>query len=900
MNRPTRLLLCTMVALASAALSAAQTRDTSGLEGSVRDPTGAAVAGATIVISGAALREASRTVLSEGDGTYRAPLLPSGVYEVRVTAPGFATTHRGDIVLSPDATLTVDFRLDVGPIHSDVNVRAPSPMLDVRSASAGTIVDTQMLWNLPTTRSVPDLTTLAPGVVKAFAPGAPGAIAFGGTQGSNGLVVDGLNGTDPENGEPRVVPNYNWIDHAQVVALGPDAEYGRTTGAILEVGLRSGANRPSGLMEYRTTPSSWVGRNTPDPSFAPRAILSSWDGDAQIGGPIRKNQAWLFAALAYARVADRPAGLNGPDHTLETDPAAIVKVDATPAANLRLDGAVGNTRRRIDNAQLSVYLPTSAATYRSRQSNTTGNVRLRWTAGPRTFGEVRLNGYRSPLSNDSMLPGGNAGPAPHYDLATDVGSVNTATLAKRDRTSIAISGAVTHFSDRFIGGSREFKLGFDYERTHSVDFDGYPANRSYVDYAAHPYLAYLWDGNTVEPTGKQTTLYVQDRWRPAERITMNAGVRADFNQGSVPGGGTVISTTSVSPRFGIAWDILGDHKTVLRVHYGILADPLFANHFKFRDTHAVHPLVFAQVIAPGQFVELSRDDFSSERLAPDLAAPDVRQFFTGVEHEIIAEGTVELRYVNRSFHHFIGVVDTGSLWAASSRRDPGADGIVGTADDGPMVPVFVLTNPGHSALLVTNPPAAYRRFDALQFIGRKRFSRRWQLLAGYTWARNIGNVSSYGGYANALLDHYDLGSFGGFVDPNRLVNKAVPFTSSELKGEGTYQLARAGVNLSAVFVHASGAPRQRVVIFRGISTRQEQVAVEPAVTSYLDSRSTIDTRVEKTLRMRGATLGLCLDVLNVTNQGIATLINQVSGQGFGNPFAWSDPRAFRLGIRWSF
>src|SRR6185503_14046739 len=216
----------------------------------------------------------------------------------------------------------IDFRLDLASVRSQVDVRPSSPMFDVTSSSAPTVLDQQLLQHLPTSRSVVDLINLAPGIAKAFAPGAPGNIAFGGTQGSNGLLVDGVNVTDPEDGAPRAVPNYNWIEHVQVVALGANAEYGRTTGAIVDAALNSGSNRPAGLAEYRATRPGWDADNTNDPTFAPRKIRSSWDGDIQFGGPIRHDRVWVFGGGWHSANVNRPAGLTGPDDTTEQASAA--------------------------------------------------------------------------------------------------------------------------------------------------------------------------------------------------------------------------------------------------------------------------------------------------------------------------------------------------------------------------------------------------------------------------------------------------------------------------------------------------------------------------------------------------------------------------------------------------
>jgi len=260
-----------------------------------------------------------------------------------------------------------------------------------------------------------------------------------------------------------------------------------------------------------------------------------------------------------------------------------------------------------------------------------------------------------------------------------------------------------------------------------------------------------------------------------------------------------------------------------------------------------------------------------------------------------------LHYVGRRFEDFIGVVDSGSVWAPDTRMDPGPDGILGTADDGGVINVFRLQDSTNKALVVANPSNAFRRYEALQVVGRKRYSRNWQMSASYTWSWNQGNVSSGGGYANAELDHYDLGYAGAFIDPNHLVNKTLPFHASELKFAGIYQLTPfGGATFSAVFRRSSGAPLRRTAAFRGLAPRAEFVIVDTQTSRYYDTLQTLDARVEKTFPVNGSSLGIYLDFLNLTNQGVATAVTTLSGNAFGQPFLWSDPRIVRAGVRFQF
>jgi hypothetical protein len=147
------------------------------------------------------------------------------------------------------------------------------------------------------------------------------------------------------------------------------------------------------------------------------------------------------------------------------------------------------------------------------------------------------------------------------------------------------------------------------------------------------------------------------------------------------------------------------------------------------------------------------------------------------------------------------------------------------------------------------------------------------------------------------------GITGYYSDPNRLINAngKVPldFTNS-VKLLGTYALPwLGGLNLSGIYQFDSGHTWERTFFVRGV---QGPVRAEPRGTRRLPAATGLDVRADKTLRLpgRGGTVGVFVDVFNVTNRGVLTAVNRVSGSGFGMPLGWSSPRTARIGARWMF
>ena len=143
------------------------------------------------------------------------------------------------------------------------------------------------------------------------------------------------------------------------------------------------------------------------------------------------------------------------------------------------------------------------------------------------------------------------------------------------------------------------------------------------------------------------------------------------------------------------------------------------------------------------------------------------QMIVGLEHELVPDVSVQAQYIRRRFDTFMGLTDTGSIYAPTQLRDPGPDGVLGTADDGAMLDVFNLTNPGNQFNYYTNPDNAFNKYDAVQFVARKRYARDWQVQGSYTWSKNRGTVGNRW-HVNAA--RFDLGNPGRFVNPNTNIN----------------------------------------------------------------------------------------------------------------------------------
>src|SRR5262245_60468773 len=818
----------------------AQTPST--LTGTIRDGSGAIVAGGTLALDGAGLLGEKLVAATNALGRYRFPNLPPGFYELTASGQNLGSVTR-TVRVPIGSTLVLDFVLDKAEASAKITLVNAGPMIDVTSPASTPRLTTADLENLPIEGGI---------AVLQAAAAVPPRAAFGSGSDTKQLTVDGGPATFLERNRARsAAVHVYWMDEIQVVGLGATAEDGEFSSIVANVALRSGSNRVSGLLEHRISPSGWVGDNTrglQEPlrtSFQPQEILSRWGSHAQVGGPFTRDRLFFFGGFDYRMNKVVQAGTIGNVPFEERSPAVLTKLTWTPRRSLRVDGFVEDDRTRERGAIGRNSLPEVAndRTWRVRS----WNARASSTVSPHTLLEFRSGAM---LFNFVGIPAARrVGPAPHRDTVTGIRSGNVSAFQDEFGRRYVTSATMTRFLEDFGGWSHTFRSSVEVERTSYDQASGYPAGRSYTDAAGAPEMVELWDGDRITGTGTRTTLVAQDAWSLASRITIHPGVRVGVNRGSVPDKGTVFRTAPLSPRIGIAWDVSTDHTTVVRGDYGRFHEGLYTPLFDFMNTAGRNPRITARVVGPETFVETNRTTVADSVAVDDaLAHAFVDQYLLGVERELPADFSVAVQYVGRRFGDIWALTDTGSQYAPVERRDPGPDGRLNTADDGGFVAVFELLNPAQSFSRLTNPEGAYRRYHAIQAMAQKRFSRTWQLLGSYTRSTLRGNVDAGAGDNRASGNETDQD--GGFFNPNRRSNADGPSAfdyTHQFNVQGMYVVpAWGGVNVSGSYRFLSGGAAGRTATITGLQQGNQTVRIEPRGTRRIDGASAIDARIEKT------------------------------------------------------
>jgi hypothetical protein len=279
------------------------------LSGTVKDASGSTVPGASISIKNSATG-ITKEVTTDAAGFYTAPNLPPGVYEVASSASGFSTQVQTGITLTVGQQQVLDFTLAVGQVTQKVEVSSAAPQVELTSSAITHVVDPTLVQELPLNgRDWASLATLQPGVTAIKDQPSGGGLSPRGLRGwgtqltvvghrptENNYRIDGISANDYSNAGPGNVfgaqLGVDAIQEFSVITTNYTAEYGRTSGGVVNAVIRPGTNTFHGNAYYYLRDEGLDARNFFDPPKIPPFHRNQFGGSA--GGPIRKDKTFIF------------------------------------------------------------------------------------------------------------------------------------------------------------------------------------------------------------------------------------------------------------------------------------------------------------------------------------------------------------------------------------------------------------------------------------------------------------------------------------------------------------------------------------------------------------------------------------------------------------------------------
>jgi len=279
--------------------------------GSVTDPSGAAVAGANVVVTDVE-RGTARTLITDEAGAYVAADLAPGTYKIHVQARGFKSVERPTVMIEVATDVRVDFTLQPGNVSEVVTVTEEVPLLNTTSSTLGGTLSNQEINDLPLNgRNYENLLQLRPGVMRYPGGGFSTTSANGLRAEDNAYYIEGLFNSEPYSGQAIVNGAGIAGDSATILPIdsiqefnlqqNPSAEYGWKPGAVVNVGLKSGTNGMHGSAFIFGRDGAMDARNYFNTSPASKLPRTLEQFGASFGGPIIKDKAFFFGAYEGQR-----------------------------------------------------------------------------------------------------------------------------------------------------------------------------------------------------------------------------------------------------------------------------------------------------------------------------------------------------------------------------------------------------------------------------------------------------------------------------------------------------------------------------------------------------------------------------------------------------------------------
>lgn len=909
----TRILLSTLL-VAAALPVAAQSSTTGSVRGTVTDPDGGVLPGVTVAARSEALVAGQLVAVTGDQGVFRFPSLPPGLYAFEATLDGFRPVRREGVKVDVGVALDLDLRMELGAMTDEIIVIGDAVQVSTVSNTVSFNLTSEFIEGLPLPRDVGALMNYTPGVNQGRAYGAPN------NQGS-AYNLDGVDVSDPASGQQWISPSPEWVDELQVTGLGSDAEYGGFTGGLVNVVTKSGGNEMSGSVAAYYSAESLNGENAPEGVETAETLDTDLDVVGTVGGKLIQDRLWYFLS-AQERQRDLDPFYN------EGAPADEIvqyqrewhrylgKLTSQVSDSTRLVGLFAVDNIETANRNAGEFVLGSGA-YTQDSPNWSYNLTWEKLVNDANFVSVKVTGFDG--TNDSLPAAGRD--VPGHDDFFNSGFLwaNYTWTWLEDKQRMNLDASWSLFADGLLAAddSHTFKFGVVYEdstqdevRTRNGGFtyvdDSYYCD-SLADYFADPFCGVFSSdrGNEIDFHAEQEGwhLYAQDSWK-MRRVTVNLGVRyTSYTGGFKSGNSSVYDVDMIAPRAGLVWDVTGDGRNALKLHYGRYYDGLMAFMYDREVSGDVFtPLEFWDYnFDTGEFdIPAGSRPTGGALMDPDISHPYVDQYVLTFEHQVSNTMKLGVDYVHRENSDIIAMVNVNDDY----------DALI--APDNPLtgggLPFFELLSP--QEFVLTNPADATREYDAVIARFDRRFTDGWSFGASVVWSDLTGNTVDVDGYEDA------------WEDANGLVNN-----DGKLPGHSEWEVklnARVllpwDVTLSAYYTYLSGSYWTPYAQIRGLlENDRTNVNMLPLGSEQLDDRNLVDLHLEKVFPLGGSfELGLVIDAFNVFNDDAVTAVQQrwgtyryqwdahpeesywQSSSAFGQPTDVVDPREVRVGVRFAF
>lgn len=925
-------------ALLIAASASAQVQ-TGSITGTVADASGAVLPGATVTLTGEKLIGGAQGQTSDASGNYRFDRLPPGGYNLKFELQGFKTIERADIRVNAAFVATVNVKLELGQMSETVLVTGESPTIDTKSNVQQTVMNQEILEGIPSGRDPWSVAKIIPGVaISTYDVGGTQSFqqsslsSHGSSTNDVSFNIDGATVNWPGGGGGATMLYYDqgMFEEVNYITSAIPAEV-MAGGVSINMVTKDAGNRWRGDTKYYFANQSLQSDNTKAPGL-PAGFLGNptknlYDWNLAGGGALVRDRVWVNGSIrrwavnkyVAARNPDGSQALD--DNTLKNYSGKGVfsasqnnKFTVSYNYNNKIRGHRRNTPPNI-MADIAALVQTNPAS--STQAKYTGIHRS--VVYESSFSV--MSGQTNYLYQPNTPPNAVRVVDNTLSVATQAAQYHDEQPNSRTQFDNTIS-----YTKSGWGGDHLFKGGFQFARLKYNDrYD--VLNDMYLIYDnGRPTSVQEW--NTPTQSKNLDHIYgvfFQDSWTIASHVTLNLGGRYDHNVGILPAqsttGGQFVAPRSLDEstpvkqnlgvwRAGLVYDPTGSGNTAVKAsysRYGLqVGIDRVTNVNPFSSGSRTCPWTDPNgdgIAQPSEINTAQCTAFPTLRVGYADKANGPRwpysdELTVGIEHQVITDMRVGVMYYHRTNRDQIG---TRNLLVTPDMYVP----VTVNVPNGPNGPttatVYNLASPsfvGLSNLVLDNQAFLDTKYDGIEFTANKRFSHRWQMVAGLTIGQNKGGLNASGGQSSSadLNDPNNTRYSSGIVG---LDSKFAFRLSGSYRTPGDVLVAGSLIS-NGGFPYVSTYSVTRGTL-PGLVRSSQSVLLSDRGDERLPTVTMVDMRISRPIRFgRDLQIVPQLEVFNIGNAATVVNLNGGVGRTYLAPSEIVAPRIVRVGFSINF
>jgi hypothetical protein len=936
------------LAVSACCVAPALAQGVGAIAGAVTDASGAVLPGATVTLTSAqGTVGGNQETLTDERGAYQFLRLVPGTYSVKAVLQGFRPFTQNGITVNSDQTSRADARLEIGTMEEGIVVSGEAPLLDTTSALKQTVLTQEVLESLPNRMDVWAITRVIPSITvsKVDVGGSESFLQSGvtvrGTNNEGGYYIDGMDvsSLDGEgDGATMYLDPYAFAESNFLAGNNPaEAPRGGLvfnmvtktgTNQLHGGGMFSGANRGMGFDNFSdelrsqllATLNPQVRAAVPD--IKPGADINYiWDTGFWLAGPIKQDKLWFSTSYHYQKLLQYFLGSYNPDGSQTPDDHYLYTTNNKVAWQMNQNSQFSyffTLQRKVNGHRLGGNFADSRASNSNNKYPTVHQVKYTSSRSSHLLLDASTSHF---LVDDrfSRQPDVQMGDIARFDQVTNYATIALGTYSNNPMYRAVFMGSVSYFTT-----THDIKAGYSMnyaKRTGNV-YSTSGMRAIYRNSIPDSVQTYNTPVSSIT-LDREQGLYVQDRWRPTRKITLNMGLRFETNYGWMPETCQVQTDfiaaqcfdaidgapdwNALNPRFQIVYDLAGDGMTALKfaanryvVPVGVQVVGRINPVRSTNDTRQWLPQsrcaeaatlgcdrngdLVPQVneLGPSSGYNLG----TTSRYADGYDWPNANEYTVEIQRQLPGNMVLTAGYVRREKRHQLG---SRNMAVPANTYIPLT---VTEKNSGQTVTVYNQSPAlrGKIDMVWDNDPEMDSTYDGGDLTLNKRLANGWMMTGGISLGKNVGYVG------NADLNNPNSKEFS-----RGIAGDDVPVS---FRLSGLYELPW-GLSLSGSYQYQSGFPELTTVSVGNNTVSLTQGTQSVIVNERGDVRypalHQVDFSLRKAIRMGGSrVLQPRLDIYNASNNAtIRTWVTQL-GSTYHRPSAIQRGTLIKAGFHYDF